>query len=357
MLTSADPPIAPNSGYLPCGRHISRRPSAVGRGRTVVSRPDSCPCVVVLLTERGYARVSTSPARRPHRKAPATTAAVSARSTVGPRPTGWEAGQLVFVPPPFGTDGHHRAVEGGRSARRGEPGRIGRDTGQFGRRGRPGRSPRAATVGGTGRPPRGPPGADGRRPVRPRSPSQRTTDRAVREGTMRSTPSSVSFWTTHSGRSPLTGAKATVTRAPARRLARSDRPPPGRRSSAPTGSGRGRGHQPARHPRPGAVGGHHRLAGAKAADVEQVVADRWRRPAARRGRRRRPWPTASTRRESGAGGRPARPRQLRAERSFEKRPSPAGACPSSSPRASASGPAAPSGGRRGRWACPPATWT
>ena len=33
---------------------------------------------------------------------------------------------------------------------------------------------------------------------------------------MRSMPSSVSFWTTHSGRSPLTGAKATVRAGSAR---------------------------------------------------------------------------------------------------------------------------------------------
>ena len=44
----------------------------------------------------------------------------------------------------------------------------------------------------------------------PRAPVQRTTLRSLRSGTMRSMPNSVSFCTTHSGRSPLTGAKATV---------------------------------------------------------------------------------------------------------------------------------------------------
>ncbi len=44
----------------------------------------------------------------------------------------------------------------------------------------------------------------------PRAPLQRTTLRSLTSGTMRSMPSSVSFWTTHSGRSPLIGAKATV---------------------------------------------------------------------------------------------------------------------------------------------------
>ena len=45
-----------------------------------------------------------------------------------------------------------------------------------------------------------------------RSPVHRTTDRAATRGTIRSTPSSVSFCTAHSGRSPFTGENATVTR-------------------------------------------------------------------------------------------------------------------------------------------------
>src|SRR5690606_17237894 len=40
--------------------------------------------------------------------------------------------------------------------------------------------------------------------------SQRTTLRSAANGTIRSTPSSVSFWTVNSGRSPLTRANATV---------------------------------------------------------------------------------------------------------------------------------------------------
>ena len=41
--------------------------------------------------------------------------------------------------------------------------------------------------------------------------SQRTTERAASNGAMRSTPSSVSFWTTSSGLAPFTSANATPT--------------------------------------------------------------------------------------------------------------------------------------------------
>ena len=44
----------------------------------------------------------------------------------------------------------------------------------------------------------------------PRVPLQRTTLRSLTRGTTRSMPNSVSFWTTHSGRSPFVGANATV---------------------------------------------------------------------------------------------------------------------------------------------------
>ena len=108
------------------------------------------------------------------------------------------------------------AWAGRRSAGPGRPRRA--HPGQPGRRTSRCRRPRAARRGGTGPPPRGPPGAASRRVACPRAPVQRTTLRSVRSGTMRSMPSSVSFWTTHSGRSPLTGAKATVRAGSARRL-------------------------------------------------------------------------------------------------------------------------------------------
>ena len=86
-----------------------------------------------------------------------------------------------------------------------------------------------------------------------RSSSQRTTERAARNGTIRSTPSSVSFWTTSSGRSPFTSANATVIAGASRAVAL-DRP------------GRlGRVAEARRPPSTGAVAEHERIAGAQRA--------------------------------------------------------------------------------------------
>ena len=90
---------------------------------------------------------------------------------------------------------------------------------------------------------------------------------------MRSTPSSVSFCTTHSGRSPLVGAKATVTVGSTR----------GWRTTGPSGTRRADGSI-CRHRRPSVPGatrhGHHEpepspattgLPRSEAQDVEEVV--------------------------------------------------------------------------------------
>ena len=89
------------------------------------------------------------------------------------------------------------------------------------------RLPRAATPAGTGPPPPGPPAAAARGPARRARSASAPTERSAASGTIRSTPSSVSFWTTHSGRSPLTGAKATT-----RAAAGAGRPPHGPSSSS-----------------------------------------------------------------------------------------------------------------------------
>ena len=161
---------------------------------------------------------ATVPVRSEASSAPAVTAAVSARSTLSPNPTvGRPERQLVGAPPALGPDGHDALGQRGPV-----PAQLGQDDlaratqrRQLGERARC-RRPRAARRGGTGRPPRGPPGAAARRVACPRARSSAPRCARLRSGTMRSMPSSVSFWTTHSGRSPLTGAKATVSAGSAR---------------------------------------------------------------------------------------------------------------------------------------------
>ena len=114
-------------------------------------------------------------------------------------------------------------------------------------------APRAARPAATAWPPRGPPGPAARRCPSARSPSQRTTERAAANGTMRSTPSSVSFCTTSSGRAPLTRANPTVSAGAAHAAG----PTPAR--SAPSAApNRARRHRPRRRtpsprPRPAAA--------------------------------------------------------------------------------------------------------
>ena len=312
--------------------------------------------VLVSLTERGYARGST---RRGHsgsgpgtgRAEPAAaTAAVSARRTVGPRPTPGPIGPLVRRP----THPRDRRPAPAGAARGALP------------RARPGPG------GGRCRPPARP-GPSSRRTPRasqarrlwaaasratrrrrstarsPRSPSQRTTERADRTGTIRSTPSSVSFWVTHSGRSPLVGTKADGERRARRRridrraVDRQDRfrvgllaprPVPGRPPPGTAPSARPRRKPP---PAPRAGAGARRAGDGRRRQSTTGVARSSTKTMA----------AAPTRTGSGPGRGPAPtaappgsgPRRTavssRAERSLEKSPSLCGASPSSSPRASA----------------------
>ena len=122
---------------------------------------------------------------------------------------------------------------------------------------------------------------------------------------MRSTPSSVSFWVTHSGRSPLVGAKATVISGSGRGCRDTGRRdqhvgrigPPGASPAGP------RCH-PARTPTTGAVGGDHRLAGPEPQDVEEVVDVRLREHGAA-GSATKTMAAAATRTGSGPDGGPA----------------------------------------------------
>ena len=109
------------------------------------------------------------------------------------------------------------------------------------RRRRPPPPPRGARSGGSASRRCAPPAAAARPPPRPRSPVQRTTPRTVAIGTSRSTPTSVSARAMSSGRSPLTTAKATVSRGVGRRLGDApDRAVPGRRPGRPGANGRRR---------------------------------------------------------------------------------------------------------------------
>ena len=149
--------------------------------------------------------------RRAVSRAPAVTAAVSARRRRVAQPDRGEPeprARLV-APTALGADRHDRVLGATAAPRRGRPARA-----------TPRPPARRAVVGaatsgsqarrrlGRGLP--GHPARAARPPDRPAAPSQRTTERSAVSGTIRSTPSSVSFWTTHSGRSPLAGAKATV---------------------------------------------------------------------------------------------------------------------------------------------------
>ena len=137
-----------------------------------------------------------------------------------------------------------------------------------------------------------------------RSPSHRTTERAVRSGTIRSTPSSVSFWTTHSGRSPLTGAKATVSSGRGRgRLtvtgpSGTERAP--RRSARRASAARRRAPPGTATHRPAPSAATTASPARRRQHVEQVVDVGGVEPRARSGRRRRPWPRRPTRRRVGA---------------------------------------------------------
>ena len=173
---------------------------------------------------------------------------------------------------------------------------------------------------------------------------------------MRSTPSSVSFWTTHSGRSPLIGTNATVTGGSG---AGSWRTGPvhleGSRPRCPTTL---RHRSPAGHQPP--VRGRHTGSPGRRRSTSIRW---WASPASRtgcrqvvdedHGRRADQVRVRLTRRhrQLRAAGRHG---QLRAERSFEKSPSACGASPRSSPRARGQvPPAAPADGRRARSGCPP----
>ena len=225
------------------------------------------------------------------------------------------------------------------------------------------RPPRAARAAGTGRTPPGPPGAAGHRPLGPAPPPSAPPSGRYRRGTMRSTPSSVSFWTTHSGRSPLAGAKATVIvgRRPRSACVTADRRAT-RMAAGSTRPAAGAAGQPARHPGPGAVGGHHQLAGPQAEDVEQVVGVALGEHRGGRvvhedhGR-----PPTQHRVGTGTGG----ARRLRrppwsAEGRAQLREHPlawAASNPAPRPGPRPARPAAPAAGRRARSGCPPRTWT
>ena len=282
---------------------------------------------------------------------PAATAAVSARSTVGPRPTPCrKPASSSSSHPPSGPTATTGWASDGRAAHRGGPAAEGRPTRAARSEQRVDRPPpRAATSAGTGRPPPGPPVAAAPPPARPRSPSQRTTERAV--------------WIGHDPVHPELGELL-------------DDP------LGPVALGRGEGHRD-RRVRPSGSSDHrpvgHQDAGRSTA---------WRPPGRRRitrhgdprARHRRPATTSSPGRrrstssrwwasacvEHGSGrvvdedhgrrghqhrdpgpcgadpapdraprARPRRHGQLSAERSFEKIPSLCGSSPSSSPRASA----------------------
>ena len=147
------------------------------------------------------------------------TAAVSARSTLRPKPTVGrpDASSSVLHPPSGPTATTRWAPRRPVAAQLRQHDLARRRRAPPGRRRRIGVArPRAARPGGTGPPPRGPPGAAA--PPRPGRARRSSAPRCARSrsGTMRSMPNSVSFWTTHSGRSPLTGAKATVSAGSAR---------------------------------------------------------------------------------------------------------------------------------------------
>ena len=78
---------------------------------------------------------------------------------------------------------------------------------------------------------------------------------------MRSTPISVSFWTAHSGRSPLTGAKPTVSKGLHR----------GCRRTSPVGSQRAIGLEPTQPPAAPAIGDAHRLPRPQSQRFRQMV--------------------------------------------------------------------------------------
>ena len=107
---------------------------------------------------------ATVPVRSEAMSAPAVTAAVSARSTLRPKPTvGRPDAQLVAAPPALGPDGNHLLRPpwaGRRSAGPAPPHPA--PPARPGPRRRRCRPPRAARPAGTGPPPRGPPGAAAR---------------------------------------------------------------------------------------------------------------------------------------------------------------------------------------------------
>ena len=169
------------------------------------------------LVRSGAARLSGC--RPAARTAAAARAAVSARRMWGPRSSrahGFRPSTSESVSPPSGPITTRISSPGG------DPRRVGRIAATLGHHqaGVAGKGRRAAPA-----PP--PPGRVARRHCRAasrairrqrsaaapaRAGSGRLTERSARTGTMRSTPSSVSFWTTSSGLSPLVRAKATARR-------------------------------------------------------------------------------------------------------------------------------------------------
>ena len=267
------------------------------------------------------------------------TAAVSARSTLSPNPTVGrpEASSSGSTrpraprPPRAGPASAGRPLSWASTTSPAPP-----SADQVGE-GHARRRPRAARPGGTGPPPHAPPGAAAPPLACPRAPLQRTTLRSLSSGTMRSMPSSVSFWTTHSGRSPLTGAKATVSAGSGARLELHGAVATRRRRRRPRAArapGRRR-CQPARAQWPAPVAGDDLLAGAQAQHPAQVVhvvvVEHGVGRVVHEDLGRRGGPHRDRRQSAGCAG--ASQRRSGAARTRRRRPAPGGE--TSSPRAAA----------------------
>ena len=191
------------------GPHVAGCCLAAIYARCVVSVQP--PCVSFVL-RRGEISPSR-PDRRPVRIAPTVTAAVSARSTWAPIATDGAPASVAAARSSGAQPPRDRPARTGWPRLGGAPPRSASATpsrGAAARRSRRSRSPRAARDDGTAGRRRGPRPGAGRRPWRPgRRPTAPPTERRG-TGVIRSTPSSVSFCTTSSGRSPFTSANATV---------------------------------------------------------------------------------------------------------------------------------------------------
>ena len=179
---------------------------------------------------------------------------------------------------------------------------------------------------------------------------------------MRSTPASVSFCTTHSGRSPFTGTKPRSPRARARRR-RHDRPVGfediGDRTPPQAVAGPG---EPARRASAPARRRHHRLARAQAQHLGEVVLVVGRHGERPSRSATKTWATAPAVPATAVGARPGArrgvtgahgaPDQPNAERRRDMRPSSGG--PTSSPLSAANWRSRSSCVLRElAWACPP----